>query len=107
MTKKNRKKHGLSLDNFTIFGAVPTCHRRIDMNSMAINGSSCALCQRCRGRGSVIECSQCLVTKTTGQPCDAGDDSPWDSWALHDDPKPMIKVLKKCLRAARKENSNS
>ncbi len=94
---KNLKKHGLV-----------KCGKFIQEKSdsttdLQINDESCALCVKFIDNDppdNENECHKCPLCKSLGKPCDASvffEKSPYTSWSMLDDPKPMIKALKKAL----------
>ena len=64
-------------------------------NRLRINGDSCALCRLINSK-----CNECPIVKCGFGPCDWGSDNNdgWRRWIDNDDPKPMIKLLKKVLK---------
>ena len=89
LTKENRAKHGLTLNDFVAYNSC---------SLIVINGSTCSLCKRHTVPLSFLtECSQCSITAITGTPCDKSGGSPWSMWRFQNDPRPMISVLEQCL----------
>ena len=88
LTKKNLKKHGVSVGWKKI--------RDDEWNEFGINDESCALCIKYRKNEN---CGKCPLAQTLGgKSCDDFD-MPYAVWALGDcvNPLPMIKALRKTL----------
>jgi hypothetical protein len=64
-------------------------------DDLRIDGNSCALCVK------YIEakdnCEACPLAKYLGHPCDMEEEYPYTLWLDSENPKPMIKALKKLL----------
>jgi hypothetical protein len=65
---------------------------------LGIDSGSCALCLWSgRDCEDDYDCTQCPIYEITGKVCD-GLGSPFAAWLEHNDPEPMIKVLKHCRK---------
>lgn len=85
--KENLKKHNVILYKGDIyFTNGLTC--------FSFNGLTCALCQKYCLRES--SCSNCPLSKI-GKQCSASE-SPWKIFLKDNNPIPMIRALKECLR---------
>lgn len=87
---KNREKHGL------VTGSGPYYIYYYDgrvQYFFEICSDTCALCLL-----TVDNCRRCKITKVTGAAC-TKTNGPWAKWADNKDPKPMLKVLRKVLKA--------
>jgi hypothetical protein len=87
LTKGNLKKHALHISD----GCISDEDHRFE-----INGDSCALC--CKYW--YADCVECPLTMALGHPCYAIDDSPFRAWYDGFAPGPMIRALKKAIKAA-------
>lgn len=95
---KNIQKHELFLQNFTSL-------RGSENSSLNIDCESCALCIKYLKDwedAEVSKCEVCPLYLTLGRSCDdrtnGGGDSPYSLFIDNQDPTPMIKALKKCLK---------
>jgi len=84
---KNLKKHELTID---FWGDLQG-----KTGSFKINASTCALCQRHVLRRNLL-CGTCIINEKFIQ-CDHPD-SAYRRWRDDRNPKPMINVLKKCVK---------
>ncbi len=90
---KNLKKHGLEKAGRFIQ------EKQDSVADMMIDAESCALCVKYLDTDcleSENECVRCPLFNSLGEQCD-GDGSPYFMWLRKDEPKPMIKALKKLL----------
>ena len=97
LTKVNLKKHRL-------FGNSSGDIQEIDtLEQFVISSSSCALCLKYPTCNSSL-LSRCpLKVATDGFRCDQykaeiDQDPPWTEWVKNQDPKPMIRLIKKALK---------
>jgi hypothetical protein len=64
-----------------------------------IDTDSCALCHNYYRRNfDEMTCSKCPINILIGHDCDSSDNSPYFNWIIDNNPKPMIKILKKIQR---------
>ena len=92
---KNLKKHGLSKNEY---GEIVEDGKEV----IVMGGASCALCVTFYDAHT--GCPKCPLTKVRGgKSCDKEKDneeqSPWRAWSEDEDLKPMIKLLRKALKA--------
>lgn len=98
LTEENLKKHGVK----RIWGGFRLVCDYSPHKTMQIDGKSCALCNHYLDKSKLRPCSDCLIVKHTGHTCDWSDEeddggeglSPWEHWIGHEDPQPMIDLLK-------------
>lgn len=87
---RNLQKHNVAVKNGLVVN-TNGCSGSIEISS-----KTCALCKRYNS------CTKCPLYKSLGTYCDNGAHSPYRKFTLGDDPKPMIKALKKALKAHEK-----
>ena len=99
LRKANLKKHGC----FASTRTLPNIEDK-DGNCFYVSMSSCALCVRwgCEDGSR----SSCPIVQALGFSCDSAEGfgtSLWDRWNWDSDPEPMIRALRKVLRAIKAE----
>ena len=102
LREKALKKHDLTRVSYSISEA----HFR--NARLEIDSDSCALCKYyCLGMFS--PCRRCPLRKLRGKRCDAGRadcgeriHSPWHSWQYESNPEPMIRLIRKAIKAEKK-----
>jgi hypothetical protein len=92
LTEENIEKHGITLSSYNK-------EMRYGKSEFEVGSNNCALCLK--STEEIYEdifstnCDLCPILKDTGRTCDYGIGSPWFKWIDTQDPKPMLKVLKK------------
>jgi hypothetical protein len=99
LTRTNLKAHNVDITlSGDIFG-----HDGI----FYVDSESCALCIKYYDYYTPDDspCNKCpLYESLDDMRCDARNESPYGQWRQDKNPKPMIKALKKTLKAVRTEN---
>jgi len=95
--KKNLKRHSVSYQDHHIKNAGSDSL----VGAFRFDGTTCALCSLYAFNDhSSIHCKKCPLGKLVGQSCGLDAGKEYDRAA--DDPKPMIKALRKTLKLLKK-----
>lgn len=106
-----RKWQGLRAGILEVYGLYKESSliRKVETGRVVlqIDASSCALCVKYYTREFTPElqsCAKCPLAQSLGNPCDKSGygNRPYTTWTQNDNPIPMIKALKKTLKALEK-----
>jgi hypothetical protein len=103
LRKKNLKKHGIEegSNNYAYAYWYPIW---IDMTTCALCRNFCCEEEYFNSKNNKGGCSACPLFKHLKERCDCKKSSPYMIWEKRNDPEPMIKALKACLKKAEKKN---
>jgi len=95
LRKRNLKKHNINVD-----GDCIEDYHDYDGESFHIDTESCALCcHYLKYSPRESSCASCPLYKQPGNmACDYGENSPYWIWISDNNPEPMIKALRACLK---------